>query len=179
MASDLSNSLLLSTILHAWLSAERNLFTLVFKPSSGENISPLKMPHLLLGQVLKAHPSLHCLLTSAARDLKPINCANPAGQQICLVCLFFRNSISAFISVSIILTSVPFLVGCSLVRGRAWHQYNKPRKKVKVTPLIWHSRPSYIGSNWPFQLDCLTHLDCSPDNFTLSYFCAFVILTAS
>lgn len=58
--------------------------------------SSFEILHLLLGQVLKEHPSSHCLLTPAAREFKHINCANPAGQQICLVCLFFHNSISLF-----------------------------------------------------------------------------------
>lgn len=61
--------------------------------------SPLEMPRLLLGQVLREHHLSHCLFTSAAKELEPGNRTKPAGQPSCLICFFSSILFLSFISV--------------------------------------------------------------------------------
>lgn len=77
------------------------------------------MPCLLLVQVLKEHRSSLSLLTSTVRKVNSWTVKTLKVSKFVLSACFSATLFPSFVSVSIILTSVPFLEGFSLVRGWA------------------------------------------------------------
>ena len=78
-----------------------------------------EMPCLLLGQVLKEHPPSHHLLASTVRRVNSSTVKTLKVSKFVLSACFSAILFPSFVSVSIILTFVPFLEGFSLVGGWA------------------------------------------------------------
>ena len=83
------------------------------------------MPCLLLGQVLKEHPPSHHLLASTVRRVNSSTVKTLKVSKFVLSACFSAILFPSFVSVSIILTFVPFLEGFSLVGGWAWSAKKK------------------------------------------------------